>query len=44
MIGQEVLSGVLENETVKVDGLQAGVYFMKINDGEEQMIQRFIKE
>ena len=44
MIGQEVLSGVLENETIKVDSLQAGVYFMKINDGEEQMIQRFIKE
>ena len=44
MIGQEVLSGVLKNETIKVDGLQAGVYFMKINDGEEQMIQRFIKE
>ena len=44
MIGQEVLSGVLDNETIKVDSLQAGVYFMKINDGEEQMIQRFIKE
>ena len=44
MIGQEVLSGVLENETIKVDSLQAGVYFMKINDGEEKMIQRFIKE
>ena len=31
-------------KTIKVDCLQAGVYFMKINDGEEQMIQRFIKE
>ena len=44
MIGKEVLSGVLENETIKVDSLQAGIYFMKIDDGEEQMIQRFIKE
>jgi hypothetical protein len=44
MIGQEVLSGVLGDESIKVGSLQAGVYFMKIDDGEELMIQRFIKE
>jgi len=44
MIGQEVLFGVLRDEAIKVDSLQAGIYFMKIDDGEEQMIQRFIKE
>ncbi len=44
MIGQEVLSGELNKGTVNVEKLNTGVYFMEVNDGEELMIQRFIKE
>jgi bacillolysin len=44
MIGQEVLSGELNKGTVNVENLNTGVYFMEVNDGEELMIQRFIKE
>ena len=44
MIGQEVLSGELGKGTINVEKLETGVYFMEVNDGEELMIQRFIKE
>ena len=44
MLGQEVMSGELNKGTVNVENLKTGVYFMEVNDGEEVMIQRFIKE
>jgi len=44
MIGQVVLSGELKKENVNVEKLESGVYLMEVNDGEEIMIQRFIKK
>jgi chitodextrinase/uncharacterized Ntn-hydrolase superfamily protein len=42
--GQVVLSGDLSQNSIDVGGLQNGIYFMEVNDGEESMIQSFIKE
>ncbi|MBT8265537.1 MAG: T9SS type A sorting domain-containing protein [Bacteroidia bacterium] len=44
MLGQTVKSGVLINNQVDVDGLLSGMYFMEINDGDEVMTKRFIRE
>tara|TARA_B100000809_G_scaffold266332_1_gene328553 strand:- start:9452 stop:13222 length:3771 start_codon:yes stop_codon:yes gene_type:complete len=44
MIGQEVFSGILSKGPINVQNLETGIYFMEVNDGEEVMIQRFIKE
>jgi hypothetical protein len=43
ILGQTVLVGDLSQETINVEKLESGVYFVEINDGEEIMLQRFIK-
>ena len=42
--GQVVLTGDLSRDSIDVEKLQNGIYFMEVNDGEESMIQSFIKE
>lgn len=42
--GQVVLTGDLSQNSVDVEKLQNGIYFMEVYDGEELMIQSFIKE
>ena len=43
MFGQTVLKGE-SNKEINVEGLRSGVYFVKVNDGEEVMIKKFIRE
>ena len=44
MLGQEVGKGMIIDDQVSVDGLESGVYFIEVNDGEEVMTKRFIKQ
>ncbi|MBT8274425.1 MAG: DUF5011 domain-containing protein, partial [Bacteroidia bacterium] len=44
MIGQTVRTGMIANDQVSVDGLDAGVYFIEVNDGDEVMTKRFIRQ
>jgi Zn-dependent metalloprotease/chitodextrinase len=44
MVGQTVLVGNLSQDSINVEKLQSGVYFIEVNDGEEVMSQRFIKQ
>ena len=44
MIGQTVSEGILSKDSISIDELQSGIYFMEVNDGEELMVQRFIKK
>ncbi len=44
IMGQIVLTGVLSRDSIDVEKLKNGIYFMEVNDGEELMIQSFIKE
>jgi len=44
VIGQVVANGDLSQPAINVQDLQAGVYFIEVNDGEEVLTQRFIKE
>jgi len=43
MLGQTLLEGKLEDSRINVSSLNAGVYFIKINDGDEVMVRKFIK-
>jgi chitodextrinase/uncharacterized Ntn-hydrolase superfamily protein len=42
--GKVVLIGDLSQNSIDVEKLQNGIYFMEVFDGEESMIQSFIKE
>jgi len=44
MLGQTISEGVLYKGSIAIDELQSGIYFMEVNDGEELMIKRFVKE
>jgi len=44
MIGQTVLQGELKNQQVNVESLKSGMYFIEINDGEETMTKKFIRQ
>lgn len=43
MLGQTVIKGNLD-ETINVSSLKAGMYFVEVNDGEEIMTKKFIKQ
>jgi len=43
-LGQEVMSGLLTEQPLNVGRLKSGIYIIEINDGEEIISQRFIKE
>ena len=42
--GQTVASGRMINDQINVESLKSGVYFVEINDGDEVMTKRFIRE
>ncbi len=42
-LGKVIKSGKLNNNTINVDYLQKGIYFIEINDGKENMIKKFVK-
>lgn len=44
MVGQTVLFGELKGQQIDVENLPSGLYFVKINDGEETMTKKFIRE
>ena len=44
MLGQTVLSGNSIANPINVNKLQTGVYLIKVNDGEEVVTERFVKE
>ena len=44
MLGQTVSQGRILNEKVNVSALLAGMYFIEVNDGEEIMTKRFIRQ
>jgi len=44
MIGQTIRSGELTDNQVDVQNIPSGVYFIEINDGEETMTKRFIRQ
>ena len=43
MLGQTVVKGDVINE-INVSSLKAGMYFIEVNDGEETMTKKFIKQ
>ena len=44
MIGQTVATGELKDNKVDVSNLRSGVYFIEVNDGEEVMTKKFIRQ
>ncbi len=44
ILGQVVAKGNLTNDYININNLNAGIYLLEINDGEEKMIQKFIKK
>ncbi len=44
MLGQTVGQGTVTNQRVSVAGLRSGLYFIEVNDGEETMTKRFIRQ
>lgn len=44
MIGQVVKVGKLNNKTINVANLKAGIYILQINDGDEILTKKFIKK
>lgn len=43
-LGQVVKSGSIENNSLNVSNLNAGVYILQINDGQKSVTKKFIKE
>ncbi|MDC9721619.1 MAG: DUF5011 domain-containing protein [Urechidicola sp.] len=44
LLGQTVLAGKVSNNPIDISDLRIGVYIIEVNDGEELMIRKFIKE
>jgi len=44
VLGREVAKGQLQNSVINVGKLQAGLYVIEINDGEDIMTRKFIKQ
>ncbi len=44
ILGQVITTGNLEENHINVNTLKTGVYLLEINDGEERMVQKFIKK
>ena len=43
-LGQVVKTGSVENNSINVSNLNAGVYILQINDGQKSVTKKFIKE
>jgi bacillolysin len=44
LLGQTVLKGEVSQQAINVSSLNAGVYIIEVNDGEEVNNQKFIKK
>ena len=44
LLGQTVKSGTLRQQGIDVSNLQTGIYVIEVNDGEEVMTKKFIKQ
>ncbi|PJB18531.1 MAG: hypothetical protein CO117_07815, partial [Flavobacteriaceae bacterium CG_4_9_14_3_um_filter_33_16] len=44
VLGQTVKSGKITNKKIDVSALQSGMYIIEVNDGEEVLTKRFVKE
>ncbi|QHI34859.1 Extracellular ribonuclease [Kordia antarctica] len=44
LLGQVVKVGTLTNKTINVANLKAGIYILQINDGDEILTKKFIKQ
>ncbi|MBA6154936.1 T9SS type A sorting domain-containing protein [Tenacibaculum sp. S7007] len=44
MLGKVITRGYLTNDYINVNNLNTGIYLLEINDGEEKMVQKFIKK
>ncbi|MBQ0736873.1 GEVED domain-containing protein [Mesonia mobilis] len=44
MMGKKVLQGNLSSSTIQVNGLSSGVYLLKLNDGQKEIVKKFIKQ
>ncbi|NER13143.1 S8 family serine peptidase [Leptobacterium flavescens] len=44
LIGQTVQSGKISQNIIQVGSLEAGIYLLEVNDGEELMTQKFIRQ
>ena len=42
--GRQVMSGKLSQNTINVSDLQSGLYFLELNDGEEPMVKKFVRQ
>jgi len=39
-----VKSGSIENSSINVSNLNAGIYILEVNDGQKSVTKKFIKE
>ncbi|KGL62071.1 immunoglobulin-like domain-containing protein [Polaribacter sp. Hel1_85] len=44
VIGKTVKSGSISNQAINISNLKTGIYLIEINDGEEIIIEKFIKQ
>ncbi len=44
MLGKIITRGNLTDDYINVNNLNTGIYLLEINDGEEKMVQKFIKK
>jgi hypothetical protein len=44
VLGQIVKSGKITNKKIDISALQSGMYIIEVNDGEEVLTKRFVKE
>ncbi len=44
MLGQVVKVGTLNNKTINVSNLKAGMYILQVNDGDEILTKKFVKK
>ena len=42
--GRQVMKGKLSQNKINVSDLQSGLYFLELNDGEEPMVKKFVRQ
>ncbi|MEO8150952.1 MAG: T9SS type A sorting domain-containing protein [Bacteroidia bacterium] len=43
LLGQKIISGVIKSKIINISSLSNGVYFLKIKDGDNEFMQKFLK-
>jgi hypothetical protein len=44
VLGKTVKSGSISNQPINISRLKTGIYLIEINDGEEIILEKFIKQ